>query len=807
MKYKIKLHYATEKEARFYLRHLNYGFISTVNRNGDPILVENVPQMPREALDNIGLFEKVTMPGEKYQFNASSDNNNDYFLLNNPPAMPLIRTRENDRQNVRFTTSTTSGILCNIRPEPYNINQRRNLLTVNLAAPCPNPNPIPNQSQLVAPRPSSNPPPLVPIPRNVPRFLLPEFPLTSTGVTAGAGAGASSASVPTFRDEPRAAACALPTSEPEIAQELYTPPNSQLLAAGLPSSSCELKKKVTYYVGLSKPSPNMVLSRFTRYNDPEISFERTERMSEIDALLAGVHMSQNYSGPNAIISDLDSRTFTVFAEDQFPLAFVPLEIENSFYGQANLPLERRNYNRPASNTFSLQTSDAEILNRRRPFLLADFYTISSMDYSKIIYDGRFIHYGQFLTHYWQDPEQGEKDGSNLIWYMFQVDLSHKNTVKQKNRYSTVFAMHEIYNNTVDMNFKVDSNFAATPIQTKELDLYFKHFTAPQVDSFASYVAELEFLVNVISRYYEYIVQRQGDLLEMHPKEVADKFTGYQELVDAAAGTIFEGLPMEIFSHLFEILKYDVHRIVGIPTLIESLSPPPLRTSELFFHNPEMFGVFKAVFVEHITTIAVLFSSAVSQFFQGQPAPVPAAHTYIRPLKISKQEFDVGYMQKYLELVQRYPRGKLFDTAGTFMTNCVSYDHSNTYFWEIVGNYAYVVNTSLPATRLYTDQNDDLGVAEGVHNAKRPFPLNYILGRPVINVYVANVSFAGRLYQALVAFLNENLNLPLIDQIANGESWSEMHRALYNKRAINLTVVQNQTTTFQPVGQTFYVAKR
>lgn len=128
MKKKLVLFYASEKEARYYLRHLNYGFIYTQDRTGNNIVVENVPLLPRVDLNKIGILHKVEMPAEQQEkrFLQPSDDsaNSNINVSINPPAMAVSARRQQLDLNRRilFSTDTSSTEACNLqefRSHPY----------------------------------------------------------------------------------------------------------------------------------------------------------------------------------------------------------------------------------------------------------------------------------------------------------------------------------------------------------------------------------------------------------------------------------------------------------------------------------------------------------------------------------------------------------------------------------------------------------------------------------------------------------------------------------------------------------------
>lgn len=756
MKKQIHLHYATEKEARYYLRHLNYGFISTINRENTPILIENVPQLPRDTLNAIGTLRIFTMPYEQKQHKEI--NNFNPFIFNNPPPLVLTGGKERDqRRAITFSTKTSSGIFCKARTHPYQRPQRAiNVNLGNCTMPSVTPPHLPQQPPRQIRQPASQmsfaPPPPVFQP-------LPELPSSTSR--------SNIENLVTIEDSNSldSSSCSAPLGNFQsvnTTQELfYRQQNLEL-------QNAFAQNQGSAFSGMEALKKNK--ERLKVHNDEPLIYNKKAKMQQVDAFLQRLHRHDNSVGPiDYIISDLPFDANT----KQHVISYYQRTVSN------DTP--------PVLLTFEYGASEPDILNRRNRKLSDRFYITSGQDKSKIYIDKNILSAENFFVIYYRAPPQGYLSNDKLTFNITNT-VTKTDEIIQTNP-------HPEYVDFIDLNFNLDSNYTSTP--TVQTNTYFRYLDAAPTQNYLEYVVDINYVTECIKEFYlfmEKVVANNGDILLSTPDSIVGQLN-----LPSSAGTIFENVENIVLSHLFEILKYDVHRNLGIASIQNSLIPAPLNVSKIIPDNPALFGKTSSQIGENIQTITTIFTCALLKYFEGQPSPYIELNCAIVPISITKENLlRTNGVLEYVEIIKRFPRGRFFDTMGTFRTNTFYADSSNFYFWEFAGNYVYVGNTVPAAVIQYDEDGEYLQQNEGEHPAKRPFPLNYILGRPVINVFLADITHPSKLYLALWAFIYIYKEQPAQVQVAAGEFWSTTQVFVYNEFMKNLTIVQSEE--FQSIAQ-------
>lgn len=299
-------------------------------------------------------------------------------------------------------------------------------------------------------------------------------------------------------------------------------------------------------------------------------------------------------------------------------------------------------------------------------------------------------------------------------------------------------------------------------------------------------------------------------MTMSPTDFAATMSTIPTLLPAKVGTIFEPFGFEIFYHLFEVLKTDVHRRFGIASIFNSLIFPKNVFSRVLAINNEFFNinnVTEATLYEFRNTVEVLasiYTTAMFEYFEKQPAPTVYGNCFLS-IQMPKKFMTRERMNNYVQLQQKFPSGKCFDTMAMVRTNYLYCDQMNVYTWEFFGKYVYVINTKSIENLLYiTNVADDAERDQDSFSTKRPFPFNYILGRRVINVYMTSVPHITAMHEVLHAFIYNNYEKSFADQVANGENWSPKQRAIYNTRRVNLSSAS--AGGFVPVDERTFAAQ-
>lgn len=812
MKKKLILFYATEKEARYYLRHLNYGFILTENRQGQQILVENVPQLPRVALDNIGIFKQVEMPAEKQEKKFSAANmsdapNDNLYLVNNPPAMPIqmYRSQPAKTRRINFSTAISSDT-CNLRNHPYagRIKQQPTKIptsdVIRLGACDTSSSSSSNYSLPLVELPqfTQQLPPLPPVtfqklPSAPPSFS--QLPSTSGMVidTQRQLYNNMPLSIPELSDS----RCELPSTS-DVAgmivdsndtvgdSSFQTPVQGARLSSqfeGLITEKLDpmelaniVEKKITIniksHLQLTN-TPGLEARNLIRfYNDPELTYNKTGRMLAIDNILQKLHtldasvMSDNNSATSRYVSD--------WRKDEHTLELSDLDYKTEIV------------------TVNINDTDKALLKTRTGTMVEKTYIISSMNNSKIIMPSFMIHRENPTVKYFLPPSQGFEYRNIIVFPVYNKDP------EQRNKYIFyIVPRTQFYTNTINMNFVVNSNYTMTPTTNINFtDIKYLHPTKViSIDQiYGSFRRDIEYVKVVVNMFYELLNENINTDFNTLTPLFFSQILNNLNLTEEKKNTIFDGVGFDVFLHLFEILKSDVHRQFGIGSIFYALLPLPVTFNQTLVNNPEFFG-FRVTTDEEgfaynttVETLASIYTTALFEYFENQPAPISFCNFY-SPFIVPKAEIKLENINQYVEFQKKFPRGKLFDTLAMARTNLVHCDQMNSYYWEIVGNYAYVCN--IVDHLLYLLDVPALATqAESRHPFKRPFPFNYILGRPVINVYMSRVPHIVKIHKVLTTFIEINKNMSLVDQIANGENWTESQRKEYNGRKINLKVVQS-----------------
>lgn len=823
MKKKLTLFYPTEKEARHYLRHLNYGFILTQNRQGQHILVENVPQLPRVALDNIGIFNKFEMPAEKqekrFTLPTISDSLNDnLYLGNNPPAMPVQPNRNQPAKarRINFLTSTSSES-CNLRNHPYNnrvkpqtkipTNDVIRLTGCDMASSSNYSLPlleIPQFSQQLPPLPPVTFQKLPNLPQQQPPLYTPSM-TTTVDTQQQQLYNNVSLSIPELSDN----RCELPPSTSSVANmmvdnnsiQIQTPVEGARMSTnfqGLVSEELDpnelaeiVEKKITTniknYIQLTNTPTLEIRNLYRHYNDPELMYTKKEKMLILDNVLGKLHALDT----SVMNNNNNFKYVTDWRRDQHTLTFPGLG-DQKFTVNVNI-----------------DSTNLSLLNNRTQSLVDNKYMVSMMNNSKIIAPPFMIHSLAVAVKYFLPPTQGFIYRNRVIFPIYNNDPEYSNKY-----IFYVVPKLKSYTNTVDMDFMVNSNYTSTPTpRLNSTDI--KYLSSdPLKDSdekYESFRRDIEYVKLVVDSFYAQLSQSVNtDFNELNPLFFTRYLESNADFTEARQNTIFDQVGFDIFTHLFEILKSDVHRQFGLGSIFHALLPLPVIFRSTVVDNPDFFGFNISSkteaygFNNTVETLASIYTIALFEYFDNQPAPITFCNFYSQFI-VPKENIKLENMNKYISFQQKFPRGKLFDTMSMARTNLVHCDGMNAYYWEIVGNYAYVCN-------IVDDLLYSYGVTiiaqeeEGLHPFKRPFPFNYILGRPVINVYITSVPHIVQIHQVLTSFIQINKEKSLVDQVANGENWSVSQRKQYNIRGINLKIVQDQSNVFLNVDETPFSAQ-
>lgn len=269
---------------------------------------------------------------------------------------------------------------------------------------------------------------------------------------------------------------------------------------------------------------------------------------------------------------------------------------------------------------------------------------------------------------------------------------------------------------------------------------------------------------------------------------------------AVENSLFKDLTKKFFIPFLNLLSYDVHRQLAIASIYESTH---LSTTHKEFL--ETHGLTGKDYVIKLTVFGDLLAQGYLQYLSYQISPTLSGNNFgaiVIPretLKTSLPQINDFCIGLY-ENVETF-RNEFGHFLGTFGSNFLALDHHNCYLWIFAGRYVYVGNFYAGAITGISIQDTTLNrVASHInYSPKRPLPLRFINSRPVINVYLYEVAGGIRANADLHAFIYSFSNLSFINQTALGESWSKLEIDEYNKRQINLQVVDEVFgTEFMPV---------
>lgn len=814
MKKKLILFYASEKEARYYLRHMNYGFVLTQNREGQQMLVENIPQLPRVALDNIGILHKVEMPAEqqekRFLMPTQDTATNNLFLADNPPAMPVPTSNYNQalkNRRILFSTNTSSG-LCNLqqqRVHPY-ARPQNDIIRLNSSCTMPSNNNSNNNTFEIPQIPNNfiGLPPLMPQNQE---YLQQMRQLRQNDEL-------ELQRLKEFQQQQQQQQ--LMRQQQQQQQQLYT--NNNLTISDLGENRCEMPSTSRAAVNLfDENSTDNTLIVNSALNATEF---RGKANVELDnAVLANIvekkikinpeqyvqmanteeqkrqnlkFLYQNYNDPELmynkknkmILYDGKLRKLHTFSVNG-------LEVTEH---TTDWPVEQYTLKLPtiksSTNTWvvNINSKNDNLLLNRTEDLRENHYIISSMNRSKIIMPSYFRDEFNTSTKYFLPPPQGFLYNNATIFPVFNSDPELREMEFH------AIPPYDFYTKSIDMNFDVNSNYMMTPI-TNIGWTKIKNYYMNTSEHYDSYRGEIDYVKSVVNAFYQVLFDNMNlDFYVVSPTFFVRKLEQYSaNFGQLKANTIFENVGFEIFLHLFEILKTDVHRQFGFGSIAYSLLTIQTLYSSVLKENPEFFGIniTEDNFTTYrymVETISSIYTCALYEHFENQPAPITYCNFFL-PFSIDKSRLNQESVDMYAKFQQKFPRGRCFDTMAVARTNLINCDLINTYYWEILGKYAYVCN--IVESLLYLDTIVPAAkYAEDVHPLKRPFPFKYLLGRPVINVYILSVPHIVQIHQLLASFVLMNNGKSLVDQIANGEDWSRNQRIHYNTRGINLDIIQS-----------------
>lgn len=792
---------------RWRLNNMTYGNLFTVGRNGQQVFVHHIPQKRPEELNRIGRFNKIDIDWLTKRSNSNTQSYSQSVISRNPSindTVPQTRNMNNNNQSAfRFSSSTGTGYFCdnetNLQLQAVPTPPVKRVLVLDdtchrnskrtLNAPSPrNTNdssrdfggasssklssflatlegsrtvnmPPPAFRQLVPPAPNFNIRPPVPPTSN--SYIPPsQRPLGWSQRPLGWQPSDSYMSADQNitlgdDDDSMVSACSMPGST-EI-QPL--PPGTDL-----PFSTAAQKKT----------------------NCPEsedIMFTMTREMAELNSIIAKVP-ERTFDGRRRNYNDMFSR----FKVKMYVLEVVPSDFMGSPPGELK---DLDMLSSPVDGLFD---------RVRKQLLVTETHIISTAPNSKTKVPTNMV---DAFIRYWKKRKYSNPGIVNFPWYrpgpnntsFIEYSMNNKTFERKTLEYVPSVIGHGILN----VHNDYETNYQNTPMRALRDENAMSG--KPGQNWYDPWLTSINFAIFVFREFYKQYSKISDPLtfdidgflkgLESNENQPEDR------------GIFKIAKSLQIFRHVLQMLRYDVHRQLGFGLMKASLMVT--NFSDLLVQNadPSLFGIKSkslsatSELIKAYQQVNKVYLFALQKLVAGQFSPIYYANE-LALFGLSPSGFD---LESYQDFYTYLPTADFVDVGGLFGTNLLKIDDDNCYIWMFHNSYVYVANTclddSLP-TYGYDFFDFYQPGKESNRYIIRPFPLNYICKRPVINVYLHGIRGAQNVSSALVMFINRNSNKPLIDQIAIGEHWSGSQCTAYNEKKCNLQVIADTSDTFQPV---------